>query len=54
MVEQNKREEWLKELQKLGLTEEIFENIIAAAPSREIIPGYPQDWVQAISIQENW
>jgi hypothetical protein len=51
---QDKSEEWLKELEKLELSEEIFENILAAAPAREIIPGYPQDSIQAISIQENW
>jgi hypothetical protein len=49
-----KKLEWSKELEKVGLTEEVFQEILAASPAKQIVPGYPQDWIQAISIQENW
>ena len=46
--------EWKKELEKVGLTEEVFQNILAAAPAQQVVPGYPQDKIEGISIQENW
>jgi hypothetical protein len=54
MSGEDKKLEWSKELEKVGLTEEVFQNIIAASPAKQIVPGYPQDWIQAFSIQENW
>jgi len=46
--------EWKKELEKIGLTEEVFRNILAASPARQIVPGYPQDRIEVIFIQKNW
>lgn len=42
------------ELERVGLTRELFETILAASPSRQIVLGYPQERVDAIFIEQNW
>jgi hypothetical protein len=48
------KRQWFEELAKVGLTEELFESILAASPQREIVLGYPQDAVEEITVQQNW
>ncbi len=48
------KREWERELEKVGLTQELLDYILAASPEREIVPGYPQDRVERIIVQQNW
>lgn len=48
------KNQWLDELAKVGLTEELFESILAASPNREMTLGYPQDRIDEITIYQNW
>lgn len=43
-----------RELEKVGLTRELFETILAMSPARQITPGYPQEKIEALFIQDNW
>lgn len=45
---------WIKDLEKAGLSEEILKNILDAAPTRQMVPGYPQAQIQSTFIQTNW
>jgi hypothetical protein len=42
------------ELEKVGLTRELFEGILAMSPARQIVLGYPQEKIDALFIQDNW
>ena len=42
------------ELDKVGLTRELFESILAMSPARQIVLGYPQEKIDALFIQDNW
>ena len=54
MYSVEKQKEWTEDLAKVGLSKELFESILAASPEREIVPGYPQEKVVGIIIQQNW
>jgi hypothetical protein len=43
-----------KELEKLGITEEIFTAALILAPARQVTLGYPQRQVSVVSVQQNW
>lgn len=45
--------EWKKELEKIGISQELFEAILAAAPARQFTLGYPQVRIQRTYVQEN-
>jgi hypothetical protein len=47
-------EEWVRELDSVGLTKEVFESILASSPERDIIPGYPQEKVDYLTLNQNW
>ena len=49
-----KKSEWESELKKVGLDAEVFETIVAIAPARDIVPGYPQDKINVMFVQKNW
>ena len=42
------------ELEKVGLTRELFESILAASPARQIVLGFPQEKIDTVFIQHNW
>ena len=52
-LERNEKE-LQDELEKVGLTRELFDGILATAPARQIVLGYPQDKIDALFIQDNW
>lgn len=47
-------QELRSELETVGLTPELFETILSASPSRQIVVGYPQQDVNAIFVERNW
>jgi hypothetical protein len=48
------QKQWSEELAKVGLTDDLFEAILNAAPDRETALGYPQDLVDELAIYQNW
>jgi hypothetical protein len=52
-LELNERE-LQEELERAGLTPELFATIIASSPARQIVLGYPQERVDTISVVQNW
>jgi hypothetical protein len=46
--------EFQDELDRMGLTRELFETILASSPSRQIIVGYPQETLDSMFIKQNW
>lgn len=50
----DQKRQWLAELAKVGLTQELFEAILSTSPNKDMVLGYPQDAVEEITIQQNW
>ena len=45
-------EELRRELERIGLSEEVYRIILDLAPTRQILIGYPQDRIVKITVYE--